>query len=775
MQTGLPRRRDSEHQHQPTRLYIKKMALDALALLLALLAPCAHAQAPLPQPNLTLLDNGSVTAFARQPNGGTIIAGEFTSVDGLPRNGLARVRPDGAVDPDWNPAPDSTVTALAVDANGDVYAGGSFLSIGGVARARLAKLSGGGTGQADALWNPSSDGSVQVLALDGGNALYVGGYFENIGGQQRSGLAKLSPGGSGGADPSWAPVTPGSNPGIDALAVGAGALYVGGLFGELGGQPRSYLAKLALGGSGAADPTWNPSPDNRVQAIALGPTGAVFVAGIFQNIGGRPLIYLAKLSGTGTGAADAVWHPVPERDTPMYGDVEALAVDANGDVYLGGWFAKVSGQARRNIAKVSGTGAGAPLAWNPGADERVLAVDVDALVNVRAAGKFQRIAGQQGWGYATLASNGTVAAAVDAQVPGSADVFATQPDGGFIVGGRFGSANGEPRDNLLRVRTDGTLDPAWKPNADNAVGALAVTAGSVYAGGQFFKVDGLARYRLVKLDGPNAVVDAVWAPDPDGPVHALAVVFGELFVGGGFTTIGHQHVKNLAKLPLADDDNASTTWKPEPDGSVYALAHDGTGELFVAGGFGVISGFTRPMLARVATFGTGTIAPAWAPLDGYSGAAIALAYVAPDTLYVGGGFERFGMPVPKSLAKVAARGSGATDLAWNPQPVYNPADPFDFPTITALATDRTGAVYAAGMFTQIGGAPRDGLVRLSGTTGTAAPWNPAPNGWVNALAPTANGAMLVGGSFTQIGGVTRVGLAAFADADKIFANGFDAP
>ncbi|HJT98843.1 MAG TPA: delta-60 repeat domain-containing protein, partial [Rhodanobacteraceae bacterium] len=174
----------------PMSLTFPNAALRALALLPASFAAAVHAQAPLPQPNLALLDNGPVTAFARQPDGGTIIAGQFTSVDGLPRNGLARVRPDGAIDPDWNPAPDAAVDALAVDANGNVYAGGTFQSIGGAARAYLAKLAGGGSGQADATWNPSPDSSVTALALDGANALYVGGWFENIGGQPRPRLAK---------------------------------------------------------------------------------------------------------------------------------------------------------------------------------------------------------------------------------------------------------------------------------------------------------------------------------------------------------------------------------------------------------------------------------------------------------------------------------------------------------------------------------------------------------------------------------------------------------
>jgi uncharacterized delta-60 repeat protein len=76
--------------------------------------------------------NGAVRVLVIQPDDKILIAGDFTSVNGLARHGLARLNRDGALDLTFNPAPELTqspsnhITDLALQTNGNILLGGLF-------------------------------------------------------------------------------------------------------------------------------------------------------------------------------------------------------------------------------------------------------------------------------------------------------------------------------------------------------------------------------------------------------------------------------------------------------------------------------------------------------------------------------------------------------------------------------------------------------------------------------------------------------------------------
>jgi hypothetical protein len=81
------------------------------------------------------------------------------------------------------------VSTMAVN-EGAVYVGGNFPSIGGQERGNLAALDSE-TGVVTE-WNPGPDGPVSAILVDGGSAVvYAGGSFRSIGGQPQSGIAAI--------------------------------------------------------------------------------------------------------------------------------------------------------------------------------------------------------------------------------------------------------------------------------------------------------------------------------------------------------------------------------------------------------------------------------------------------------------------------------------------------------------------------------------------------------------------------------------------------------
>ena len=114
-------------------------------------------------------------------------------MNGVARNSIARLNSDGNLDTSFDPGAgaDGPVFALAVQSRGRVLMAGAFTSIDGVARPRIARLLSNGT--LDASFDPGTgpDAEVTGLALESDGGVFIGGFFTNVDGRTRLGIARL--------------------------------------------------------------------------------------------------------------------------------------------------------------------------------------------------------------------------------------------------------------------------------------------------------------------------------------------------------------------------------------------------------------------------------------------------------------------------------------------------------------------------------------------------------------------------------------------------------
>jgi uncharacterized delta-60 repeat protein len=92
--------------------------------------------------------NGRVYSLTVQPDGRIVIGGEFTTVNGVSRNFVARLNADGSLDTTFLSGlagPDDSVQSLAVQSDGHVLIGGFFTTVGGVSRNNVARLNADGS------------------------------------------------------------------------------------------------------------------------------------------------------------------------------------------------------------------------------------------------------------------------------------------------------------------------------------------------------------------------------------------------------------------------------------------------------------------------------------------------------------------------------------------------------------------------------------------------------------------------------------------------------
>jgi len=106
--------------------------------------------------------------------------------------GLSRWHADGNRDTNFNVSADSVILCSAVQADGKIIVGGYFKTINGVARDSLARLHPDGTVDWTFTLSPTNSGAVHALAIEPDGRLMAGGSFSRIAGVNRPRLARLN-------------------------------------------------------------------------------------------------------------------------------------------------------------------------------------------------------------------------------------------------------------------------------------------------------------------------------------------------------------------------------------------------------------------------------------------------------------------------------------------------------------------------------------------------------------------------------------------------------
>lgn len=395
--------------------------------------------------------NDDVLALLVLPDGQILIGGNFTTVNGQPRNRIARLSRDGRLE-----------TVLAASANDVVYAisrrptdaidlGGAFTTLDGQPHPAVARLTP--TATVDSAFTPTVTGVVYSLAATPDNNLLVGGVFSAANGTPRSNLARLLS--DGALDESFAPNPNG--PVYSMLRQPNDSVLVAGNFTQIGSGSVARLARLDA--AGALDPTFTPNPSASVYTLARQRDGRLVIGGAFTSVAGQSATRLARL--TDAGAFDASFSA-----SATGGDVYVVLVQPDGKIVVGGAFTQINGQPRPYLARLEMNGA-LDTSFAP-----------------------------------TTTVNGPVYA------------LALQPDGRLLAGGAFTAVtvDGTPitRNRLARFDANGVLDTGWDANANDTVYAIALQRdGKVFVGGAFTTMGGQPHSHIARLSSDLAAAQTL--------------------------------------------------------------------------------------------------------------------------------------------------------------------------------------------------------------------------------------------------------------------------
>jgi len=699
---------------------------------------------------------GEVRSLALQPDGRLLIGGDFSSYNGTARGRIARLHADGSLDGSFLPvnAPNNLVRALALQSDGKVVLAGDFTSLGGISANRIGRLNSDGS--PDPSFQPGSGAnfSIYAVATQPDGRLVIGGSFSQYAGIVRGCVARLHADGS--LDTSFDPGS-GANNQVTALCLQPdGKILIAGMFGTVNGVARNRIARL--NGDGSLDTSFQPGTGagSSVEALALQSDGKVLIGGIFSTFNGVPRSGVARLNGD--GSLDLGFDP----GTGANNTVHSLAPQPDGKVLIGGNFTAFGGTSRIRLARTQPDGSLDP-SFNPGsgADNRVYALGLQGDGRVAIAGAFLNVGGFPRGRITRLNIDGTLDLGFNPGTGANNGVLsvALQPDGRLLAAGSFTTFNGSLRNRIVRLNEDGSIDAGFDPGlgANDAVRSLAVQPdGMVLIGGNFTSFNGLARNRIARLAGDGSL-DPLFLPGVGANESIRSVALqpdGKILIAGMFSNYNGTSRGRIARIHADGSLDASFNPGSGANSTIESLVLQADGKVLIAGSFALYNGTARNRVARVNS--DGTLDTSFDPGSGASALVNTLTLQPDGKVLIGGTFTSYNGTTQNRIARV--NGDGSLDATFLSGTAANN-------WVYAFGLQADGKILVGGEFTLFSGATRNRVARLHGD-GTLDPsFDPGTGASdsVRSLALQPDGRLLVGGLFTAYGGAPRNRLArAFA-------------
>jgi trimeric autotransporter adhesin len=517
----------------------------------------------------------------------------------------------------------------------------------------------------------------------------------------------------------------------------------------------------------AGDERWDdrfgvPGVPDRVTTLEVAPDGTFYAGvGLFTS-------QLMRWSGRG-------WQNLGGE---LDGDIADMALSGT-TLYAVGDFKKAGTASAKHIAKWNGStwsrvgsGVGPEKVDEWGAEEGDLYAIAVVGTNIYVGGNFNRIDGVDANGIARWDGAKWNAIGDGVQNENSFDpifvsgeVYTIVPDGGKLyIGGRFELAGGAQASSIavLNGSTWSTLgagmvdDDSFDPAG--SVRAIAISGGTIYAGGNFDRAGGQLAENIAKWNGSawsalDSGLGVEFEDSFDQPVRAIVVSGANVYAGGEFETAGGEVAKYFANW---NGSAWSAVGVPDAD-MVFTLAL-GPGGVYVGGQF-ITAG---DKLANNIALWTGS---AWSALgqgitefatSSYPGDPRALAVDSAGRVYVGGRFKTVGGLVVNNIAMWDG-------TKWNALGAGLEGDGgLDDGSVAALAIVGND-LYVGGSFTKAGGASARHLAKYNLTSKQWSQVGGGVDGQVYALT-FSNGLLYVGGDFDTVGTVNAKDIATWNGA-----------
>ncbi|OQA92749.1 MAG: hypothetical protein BWY27_00207 [Bacteroidetes bacterium ADurb.Bin234] len=604
------------------------------------------------------------------------------------------------------------VNGVFPDGNGGWYVASVFSSLGGVQTKHIARFNADLTINQNFIQSNTLQGAYSLHVVD--KYVYVATNSNaNIQGVQINNLIRIDTA-TGAIDTSFHPNPNGK---INIIYANDTAIFIGGLFTEVDGQPRNRIA--AFNRISGELLNWNPNivdTDNKGVSKILEHNNHLYVAGGFSHIGDSVRYLLAEFDGSGNltntnlnlnyfwlhGISDMVakdsllyfsgnfslnYKGVFKSNFAVFNLIKDKIADFNLSIYpsnptnallslsgdtlfFAATFDSINGQYRKHIAALN-TANGNLYNWAP---------NPDAQVYVMAA-KNGQLYLSGGFNYLKHITSGFCM--LDLNNFTAKDFLRIRYYDHYVndieckgdtlfIAGRFQNVNDSTRYQLAAVDANTAQLLTWQPPVvtplywSSTIYKAKVLNNTLIITGDFTNLNGQSRNGLAAIDLLTGNLKS-WNPMLNSDirheftVRDIGIYDTNIVIVGDFTQLKSHKRNNIAKINMCT--NEISPWAPEVNNHVNTIEISGD-TCFIGGNFSTINGVTYNALAALDKNAGGAF-PTWKPEPN---ATVKVIKKYEDKLYVGGDFTSIGGQNIPRFAQLNM--NNGTPTSWNPNITY---------------------------------------------------------------------------------------------------------
>lgn len=357
-------------------------------------------------------------------------------------------------------------------------------------------------------------------------------------------------------DPGTSVETPGA---VEAITIQPdGKVFAVGGFLTYDGNPSKNIVRINADGSydesfqvgaGFTGTSDVAGATGRCYAVTMQPDGKILVGGIFNSFNDTTVRSIARLRPDGSLDTTFV------TGNGFNNIVHDIRVLPDGRILCVGQFTQFNGFNRSKAAILLPDGSLDFSFAPPVMDVNAFTAAVQGDGKLLIGGTISTVGGAPVGRLVRLNADGTLDSSFPQGTGFNALVLALHlmDDGRIMVGGGFTDYDGNPRQRIARLMSDGSLDPTFSASAsasDQVRGIVEDAQGRFIITGNFFEVNGVSRGRVARLLA-NGTLDTSF-DTPYGVSNTIQDVLlqpdGQLVIGGYFTTVELVARRSIARL-----------------------------------------------------------------------------------------------------------------------------------------------------------------------------------------------------------------------------------